>query len=876
MRKWLSITTAIIIFLLIVAIAGLWQFNRALTSAGVDNLHYQLETINLQGVQLSEVSFVYSSSSVSHSIQVRNLRVDWQLQKFSLRLNAISIEQLKLKRLTETLQKPLEEKELPAFKLPVDWRIPAAFPQKVHLKALIYEQPCSAGICAIAAQATLFSSARENVHLEIIASPGKQIDLHHQLQITADYRVKNNLPDVVAKFSLDQDIHVQLASHLENQTELDWLGSLKGTVKYPNDWWLSHLQSWGINSLDLSFHSIAAAALDIDTNWQMLLTPLLQVQARDDINQYAKALSGSWQLDAKIPRDFPIPGIGRFAGAAKVDIGMERGQLKRYSLLADISARELSLPESIKHYGLDVNQAHINVQSKEENTESLAALPITFSADVQGGLTGNVSGHLLLDLLSKKIIADRFAAVANANRLNPYGDIELKNINLDVQAIGYWQPEGFSFNVVQPVKASADISSKSLAFSAKSTRVQADNLRIAGNYNQGTLVLPELAVDSEGTINIEKLSHEQLKASAWRWQGKTKGALGNFDLKGDLTIGSAFTLNHHATLSQAKLIAQWKLADIFLLAANPFADTLTAWPPLLSLARGKLSAQGKLEYNLERNMLEKSESNLHLQDIAGIYDTTAFEGLNTKAVMTTANKTFKVVSDDLKLNQLNKGFLLGPLQAQVSYQAAWQKPFEGKLALKQFNVMVAQGNVTTPAQNFDLSKPSQRFLVNLKQVSLTNLLQQYPTSELSGSGQLSGSIPVEITKKGLRIDKGNVAAEAPGGKLKYQSARANELAKSQPSMKLLTEALNDFNYSVLSSEVNYDETGKLILAVRLEGSNPKLEKGRPIHFNINFEEDIPAMLASIQLSSKVSDVIKKRVQDYMQRKPESDVISIKK
>ena len=85
-------------------------------------------------------------------------------------------------------------------------------------------------------------------------------------------------------------------------------------------------------------------------------------------------------------------------------------------------------------------------------------------------------------------------------------------------------------------------------------------------------------------------------------------------------------------------------------------------------------------------------------------------------------------------------------------------------------------------------------------------------------------------------------------------------------MKLVVDALNDFHYTALASQINYDEKGKLLLSVKLEGRNPALERGRPIHLNLNLEEDVPAMLASIQLSSKVGDIVKKRLQSRVQKK----------
>lgn len=92
------------------------------------------------------------------------------------------------------------------------------------------------------------------------------------------------------------------------------------------------------------------------------------------------------------------------------------------------------------------------------------------------------------------------------------------------------------------------------------------------------------------------------------------------------------------------------------------------------------------------------------------------------------------------------------------------------------------------------------------------------------------------------------------------------MAAGSQGMKIVTDALNDFHYTLLRSEVNYEQDGTLLLGVRLEGSNPSVENGRAINFNITLEEDLPALITSLQLSGQISDVIKKRVQDKLQQR----------
>ena len=82
-------------------------------------------------------------------------------------------------------------------------------------------------------------------------------------------------------------------------------------------------------------------------------------------------------------------------------------------------------------------------------------------------------------------------------------------------------------------------------------------------------------------------------------------------------------------------------------------------------------------------------------------------------------------------------------------------------------------------------------------------------------------------------------------------------------MRELAGVLEDFHYTVLSSQVDYGENGNMILGLRLQGSNPDFQQGRQVNLNVTLEENIPALLASLQLSGKVSEIIQQRVQQHL-------------
>jgi len=878
MRKWFSIISTFILVVVILAIAAVWQFKRVLNNLQIESFHYQLEILNLHRIKFSELSFVHKTETAQHTIQLHNVAADWYWQSwFSPQLDVISIQhaQMVQSELAVGKKTPVDS-ELPIFSLPENWAVPESFPEQIHIHKVTLTLPCAMGLCSFAGSIDALKiktgKTTTGIELKLNTSPGEELNAQHQLTLNATYAAEKNLPTFAVKLALDESVNLQLNTYLDHQTEIYWVGTLKGSAAYPNEWWITYLKTWGLQlaapaseQKTITLNS-PAPSISLNTEWRLALAPLINLSKTASTSDRIKALSGRWFLDAKIPNPVIIVNRGEFFGNINIDLDVSSGQLNRYALTADVTAQHLIVPNALQLRGVIAETVRFNVESKMNSGVTLNALPVTFSGNTQGALQTNLTGRLLVDTTAKKIIIEQLDLSAKAKQLKPVTGVELVNVNADLHASGYWQPDEFELNISTPNQISADVLAKNLSITSKATQISTSQLNISGDIVQGDIVWPQLKFTTEAQFKGGAFQHPQATAKSWYWRGKAQGSLAEFDINGDLGVGNSLVVKHQAKRKASELMLNWNVPDIFLLATNPFADTLVSWPSLLTLSRGKINASGTLILQLEKNKLTKNNIEVQLADIAGIYDTLAFQGLSGK-VKVTANETkLGVSSDNITVNNINKGFDFGPLVAAGKYESSWANLAQGRLDLQRFDGSVMGGSVSTAAQKFDFSRAIQNFTVALKDINLASLLKQYSSSELSGTGLLSGSVPIEINRAGIRVEQGVVAAVEPGGLLQMKSARANAMAKSQPSMKLVVDALNDFHYTALASQINYDEEGKLLLSVKLEGRNPALENGRPIHLNVNLEEDVPAMLASIQLSSKVSDIVKKRLQLRVQQK----------
>jgi hypothetical protein len=184
------------------------------------------------------------------------------------------------------------------------------------------------------------------------------------------------------------------------------------------------------------------------------------------------------------------------------------------------------------------------------------------------------------------------------------------------------------------------------------------------------------------------------------------------------------------------------------------------------------------------------------------------------------------------------------------------------LDLKDIQAGLFGGSVTSPGLHLDLAKPPQRLVLSLRRFDLAKLLSLEQQKGLQGTGLLNGTIPLTVTAKGVSVKDGTVEAETPGGVIRYQPSpeSAALLTDADLSVKLVAQALSNFQYTVLRVGVQYAEDGVLQLAAQLEGRNQDMKKSPPIHFNVTVQENIPALLQSLRLVQDIEESLQGKMQ----------------
>lgn len=180
--------------------------------------------------------------------------------------------------------------------------------------------------------------------------------------------------------------------------------------------------------------------------------------------------------------------------------------------------------------------------------------------------------------------------------------------------------------------------------------------------------------------------------------------------------------------------------------------------------------------------------------------------------------------------------------------------------IKEFQCNLFGGTVTSPGLTMDLGNPVFQTTLSLHDLDLAKVLSVEQNQNLQGTGALDGTVPVSVTQMGITVKDGLVTALPPGGIIRYggapESSRAISDTNSQ--LHLVTQALNNFHYTLLRVGVDYNANGTLLLSARLDGKNPDLKSVPPINFNLTVQEHIPTLLKALRLVEDIQGTVEKK------------------
>lgn len=570
---------------------------------------------------------------------------------------------------------------------------------------------------------------------------------------------------------------------------------------------------------------------------------------------------GNLDLSLQLPQPWPLPGLGNLQGdlrliASTTDAGWRPSVVSGDLRLSDLYGDWLqALPVGLRPARLTL---HLEPGVDDEAGSVRAELHAVGAADLR--LRSRVAlleaTPLALQLMESRLEGK----VPHLELAGLRGD----NSRLDLSFEGRVDQQSAHFAFADG--AQLQVTTLTAPQSLKASKLSAVLGKGTFDLGYATDTPFTLQLDAPLKLAVGELRQPHVKALSWNALGALAARLDSQQFKGRLLnsggLNAEVNLNNSARQGVALAARQ---PEFFLRSGNPLEKSLGDWPALLSLNNGKASFD--LNWRLPPGSAPQSlDLNLRGQGLEGVYDRSEVHGLDLQAKFALNGSQMELQLPQVKVASLNPGVTLGPLSLQGNYKGSLDAPLAGRVAWQQAELGLFNGRAWLPGGAMDLSARGQGLTLKLEGLALEAILAAYPAEGLSGNGLIDGNLPLALHDGKLVIQGGEVAARQPGV-LQFRSEKIRSLGQSNPAMQLVATAIDDFRYDKLSSRVDYDESGKLLLALSLSGRNPALEQGRPINLNVNLEENVPKLLTSLQLSDRVSDTIRQRVQERLRNDP---------
>lgn len=307
--------------------------------------------------------------------------------------------------------------------------------------------------------------------------------------------------------------------------------------------------------------------------------------------------------------------------------------------------------------------------------------------------------------------------------------------------------------------------------------------------------------------------------------------------------------------------------DTASLVFSPSEDSLSTLLSPLPLDADLISGALEIAANINWQMPDASTSTytdisawqpggtvrIEAKELAGLIDETIFTGLNTSAGWQ-LQSDLSLVSTAVTLLQIQKidpGLPLSNIQTRFHLNTG-----SGVLELSSLNFDMFGGKVESDPFSINLKQTDatsdfgDSFELRMDGIDISEVLGLSAYSGVSATGLVNGTLPIRLQGFKPVIEGGRLNARVPGGSIRYSSGDA---ATGNQSLDLVYQALEHYRYDTLSANVDYNEAGELTLEMQLQGESPELNNGQRINLNLNINDNIPALLQSLQAAQGITD-----------------------
>ncbi len=423
-----------------------------------------------------------------------------------------------------------------------------------------------------------------------------------------------------------------------------------------------------------------------------------------------------------------------------------------------------------------------------------------------------------------------------------------------------------------------------LKFSVQTSTINPlDHIKIlnGSHLKAGSLGYQDLSL---GNFRLNLVGDLSMPAGSWQYTGGFSSreleihyqsrALKLADIAGRLT-STADALAISGDFSTANLPAQFTFAidQDFRKAAGQFdirpvkqlslhsdnsklSQLLTPWPYPFDLYTGTLKLSSQATWSSGEAF--RLTAGIELDDGGGKTGEVLFSGLFLEHELEILPRLHSTRVSNIRLGHLDSGITASNISTELEIQKASTGRLP-QLVITGLHGEVLGGTFTADKFVYDLNKEINRFMIKASDIDLAAIVETQQLEDIEITGRVDGTVPVVINNQGVLVEHGSFINKVREGIIRYRPAGGTDQLKRNPLTRVALDALEDFHYNHLSADVNFTPEGTLTINVQLQGTSPELDTRRPVHLNINTEQNLLSLLKSLRFAQGVSANIDREV-----------------
>ncbi len=275
-----------------------------------------------------------------------------------------------------------------------------------------------------------------------------------------------------------------------------------------------------------------------------------------------------------------------------------------------------------------------------------------------------------------------------------------------------------------------------------------------------------------------------------------------------------------------------------------------------TLSNGTLQTELNGRWQADKLLFLKSKS--VIADLEGTYNNLLFRGVSLRQNLQLFPELKSIGCDQFFMEELNAGIVFTNTSINSRISPSLDPPLP-LLTIDSIETQLFGGTLSAADIPVKLSQPdiSAEILFDGIDTEKSELLKK--VAGLRVSGILDGAVTMDIHNKQFSISKGKMVSRPSGGLISYIPPGGPGSLPQIPEVAML--ALQEFHYNSLVAVPRYESNGNLIINIQTKGKSPKLDSKRPVHLNLNVEQNLLSLLKSLRYTGTLTDDLEKHLQN---------------